>query len=362
MGRLLLLLVVLAAPLGTRAEFNLFYGGAFDGRNALASERNTTIPDARTYDDFDVQTVVTVKGLWSNILTAWGRACPTAYWEIRLGVSQGSGGQLIASGTDRVRWTIIYDSFHWRIVHVAVAFSSPVILWPGRYHMTIAPIGSGVERYYVGSTDGGGRLFDPQDPNPPPRGSPRMNGNSYFDSPYLGYSWARVEDIVGASLDFSYGVGPLKAVRLCPRTFAVAEGRLLAGDIEGVKEAGDGRTITIQRNWPKQRRLTAAFEAISPSRQSLQVGIDAEVLCAKGWGILDVHFFDFRARQWRNIGSASLTTGRNTVRRTFDDPESVFVEPGTGRVLARLSLQVRDEDRNAIAEFDFVRLELVANG
>src|SRR5438270_4511520 len=85
-----------ALPPPTRT---LWYNGDFNYVNGLANERNTLVTQAAVYEDFNVNaplgwhvTAVFSDNLMSTTITG-------ADWEIRIGVSEGNAGTLIASGT-----------------------------------------------------------------------------------------------------------------------------------------------------------------------------------------------------------------------------------------------------------------------
>ena len=75
----------------------LFYGGDFDGVNDLSNENNSSVTDARTYGNF----YVTDPGGW-DITTVFSNNDLTFFpsggvnWEIRSGVSEHSGGTVVA--------------------------------------------------------------------------------------------------------------------------------------------------------------------------------------------------------------------------------------------------------------------------
>jgi hypothetical protein len=84
--------------------------------NALPNERNTFYSQAAVYDNFDVTAPLGwhVTAVFSdNIITADTTAVAGADWEIRIGVSEGNAGTLIASGTT----------------------SSPLVIHTGRYFL-----------------------------------------------------------------------------------------------------------------------------------------------------------------------------------------------------------------------------------
>ncbi len=98
---LLLLLILAASPIWADS-----YTGDFDpnhfGANALPNENDANVGGmpygAAAYENF----VVTgeqkwIIGFWTNNLM--DITPQTAYWELRMGVSEGNGGTIIASGT-----------------------------------------------------------------------------------------------------------------------------------------------------------------------------------------------------------------------------------------------------------------------
>ena len=91
----------------------LFYGGDFDpnnpNANGLANENDAIVGGnpygAATYQNFIIPNgqIWNVTALFSNDIMFLSP--PSAYWEIRSGVSEGNGGTLLASGTGS-------DSYH----------------------------------------------------------------------------------------------------------------------------------------------------------------------------------------------------------------------------------------------------------
>src|SRR5947207_6695054 len=98
------LFVIAAVALNTTAiaqapPGSLWYNGDSDFVSGLANERNTLVIQAAVYDDFNVTdpmgwnvTAVFSDDLANTVFTA-------ADWEIRTGISEGSAGTLVASGT-----------------------------------------------------------------------------------------------------------------------------------------------------------------------------------------------------------------------------------------------------------------------
>src|ERR1019366_4472820 len=107
-----LLLLTVAANAG---NILYFYGGDFDvtnpNANGLANETDITVGGSpygsAVYQNFVAGSAITVTELFTNDLMSLAPLPTSAYWEIRSGVSLGTGGTLIASGlaTDTVTTT-----------------------------------------------------------------------------------------------------------------------------------------------------------------------------------------------------------------------------------------------------------------
>lgn len=181
----------------------LWYNGDFDGVNGLASERNTLVSDARTYDNFRTGTGWVVDTVWGNFLVT-ALESSRLYYEIRRGVRPANGGTLVASGsvastirtTGRSGFGLNEERHLARIEALALADDT-------EYWLAVAPIGNGAGRVFVATTDGGDR-GPAGDPNPAPFG--RIPGGSFFDSSWFGVPFQRVEDFMGVDHDFSLGI------------------------------------------------------------------------------------------------------------------------------------------------------------
>ncbi|HEV3204497.1 MAG TPA: hypothetical protein VGY77_08945 [Gemmataceae bacterium] len=180
----------------------LWYNGDFDGRNALANEHDTLVPDARVYDDFNVTDDPgwDLTHLWSNnVMTFFPDA---ATYEIRSGVSVGSGGTLIASGAGAP--TIAFHPISGSSlmdITVDIALDTPIHLDPGTYFLNVTPSASGptsFERSFNSTTSGANSVGTPGG----------NNGNSFFDSTSFSFSFAATSTLLGSGTwDFSMGVG-----------------------------------------------------------------------------------------------------------------------------------------------------------
>lgn len=174
----------------------VWFNGNFDNQNGLASERNTVVSDARTYDNFSLPTGYNVvTGLLGQFYLTNELVGAPVYWEIRQDAGVGNGGTLIASGTAAGgSYTAIGSGFGLTIYEIRVKIGN-VNLTPGTiYWMTMAPVGNGTGRAFVATTDGAGAI-----------GSPIGGDDGLFDSTYFGISWGRAADLTGDG-DFSYGV------------------------------------------------------------------------------------------------------------------------------------------------------------
>ena len=179
----------------------VWFNGRFDGRNGLASERNTQVSDARTYEDFSLPSgynqVTALLGqfyLTPNLVNA------PVYWEIRQGVVPGAGGTLIASGTQGgATYTFLGSGFGLLIYEIRMKLDTPVTLAPNTvYWMTMAPQGNGSGRAFVCTTSGAGAI-----------GAPTGGNNAIFDSPSFNLSWVPAAGNIfsDATLaNFAYGV------------------------------------------------------------------------------------------------------------------------------------------------------------
>jgi len=176
----------------------VWFNGRFDSENGLASERNTLVSDARTYDNFSLPSGYNqVTGLLGHFFVSDVVGAPV-YWEIRQGAAPGTGGTLIASGTQGgATYTAIGSAFGLTIYEIRMRLDTPVNLASNTvYWMTMAPVGNGSGRAFVCTTNGAGAI-----------GSPIGGDDGLFDSAYFGVSWGAARGFVGAGeANFAYGV------------------------------------------------------------------------------------------------------------------------------------------------------------
>jgi len=170
----------------------VWFNGRFDNREGRASERNTQVSDARTYEDFSLPSGYNqVTGLLGQFYLTPELVGRPVYWEIRQSVSRGTGGTLIASGTQGgATYAVIGSGFGFTIYEIRMKLDTPVTLASNTvYWMTMAPVGNGGGRAFVCTTSGAGAI-----------GAPTGGINAIFDSQSFDFSWVPVAD------NFSYGV------------------------------------------------------------------------------------------------------------------------------------------------------------
>jgi hypothetical protein len=179
----------------------VWFNGGFDSENGLASERNTAVTDARTYDNFSLPSGYNqVTGLLGQFYLSAVLVNAPVYWEIRQGVAPGTGGTLIASGTQSgATYTAIGSGFGFTIYEIRMKLNNPVTLASNTvYWMTMAPVGTGSGRAFVTTTSGAGAI-----------GAPTGGNNAIFDSTQFNFSWVPVAGNIFSDTtlaNFSYGV------------------------------------------------------------------------------------------------------------------------------------------------------------
>ena len=177
----------------------VWFNGRFDNRNGLASERNTQVLDARTYEDFSLPSGYNqVTGLLGQFYLTSDLVGRPVHWEIRQGVVPGAGGTLIASGTQGgATYTAIGSGFGFTIYEIRMKLDTPVTLVPNTvYWMTMAPVGNGSGRAFVCTTNGAGAI-----------GAPIGGDDGLLDSTSFNVSWGAASGFVGTGqANFAYGV------------------------------------------------------------------------------------------------------------------------------------------------------------
>jgi hypothetical protein len=180
----------------------LWYNGDMDGRDAWTNQTGSA--DGLIYDDFIVPTgsTFTITGVFSNDAMYNHSAASTAHWEIRSGVSAGSGGTLLSSGDGADAVTSTGQNFlvgglsipiYQNLVQVPT-----ITLGAGTYWLAVAPDVSNQNSYIV-TTSGANAIGTP----------PGNDGNSFFSSTFFSMSFVPTSDpsLEGpGTWDYSMGV------------------------------------------------------------------------------------------------------------------------------------------------------------
>jgi hypothetical protein len=190
--RKLSLIGFVALAVGAQASPVVFYGGDYNGVEALASQVNGFpggFADARTYDNFSLSSTTTIDSVFGNFVEFGTIHAPKLSWEIRSGVSVGNGGTLLFSGDDFATATANGSAFTYS------ANITPVTLAAGNYFLSIAADG-GDANIYVGKTTGTNGV-----------GGPLNDDNSFLSVPSFGLNFGKASDqFNGNSSDFSFGL------------------------------------------------------------------------------------------------------------------------------------------------------------
>ena len=197
----LAVIITFVVTIGSAQAITLWYGGDADGVTALLSEGNSaSAVQAMVYDDFTVPAGGwNVSEVWANDVVLLGdENPPNAYWEIRSGLTDGSGGSLIESGTDACSFTATGGSNFGLPEYLVDVSGLSFTLAPGTYWVGVAPVDDGTGEYFDETTSGLNVV-----------GSP-INGNSFFDSFDQGYTFVAASDstfpLGPGAWDFSLGV------------------------------------------------------------------------------------------------------------------------------------------------------------
>ena len=174
----------------------LFYGGDWDPNSsvwvAYANWNTTALGTATVYVPFVVPAghTWTVTGLFTNDLALNISAIdpPQAAWSISYGVYKGSGGTVVASGTDSATFNPTgrnYQNTYFEYTTL-VNLSSPVVLSAGTYWLSVVPPCTngndslcGGAAYYI--TDSTSKTNESGPPEPVHR--------SFTNAPNFGYDY-----------------------------------------------------------------------------------------------------------------------------------------------------------------------------
>ena len=184
-----------------------YYGGDPDDVSGLLDIRSA-ISDALVFDDFNWSGggVDRLFGNYSSNANAFANAVVAMEFEIRSGVSAGSGGTLVASGsTTNFTWVDTGVDYLGSDGFRGTADVNNFNLAAGTYFLALRPVfsvpSSSVPFSYLLSTNGTNSV-----------GTPIGNGNSFFQSTggsagLFNYQRADADDLLGTGTwDFSQGV------------------------------------------------------------------------------------------------------------------------------------------------------------
>lgn len=176
-------------PLGPPAHAEiLFYGGDFNPTfwysDALSNENDAAVHGdpygSAVYQNFVIPASQTwnVTALFSNDIMTLS---PTsAYWEIRTGVSEGNGGNLVASGGG-------IDSYHLKgdfEEYTNTVSGLDLTLTPGMYWFTVVPEAPGQQGRSSNTNTFGQNSVGTQ-----------ISDEQYFNSPFYGYSFTNADNL-----------------------------------------------------------------------------------------------------------------------------------------------------------------------
>lgn len=180
----------------------LFYGGDPIG-GGVASVINSQGPECRVYDNFTVPSVCEGPSAW-RVDCIFGyyvfdttEPLNTAQYEIRQGISRGSGGVLLYNGVASAAVTSSFETVdNGTVYRIECPVADGIVLSPGDYWVTLAPIiDEPSKQYFISLSEGVNGI-----------GSPIYDGLSFVDSPSYGYNWAPGTDWYGGKPDSSIGV------------------------------------------------------------------------------------------------------------------------------------------------------------
>ena len=149
----------------------------------------------RIYDDFVVPAGGwTVAGVFCNNTLYSAPAITQASWEIRSGMASATAGTLVAFGVDTATQTFDPAFSTYRIEVDGLHVQLP----PGKYWLSVTPVGTGNGQSYIAATLGANAIGNP----------PGNDGGAFFNSPVNGYNFtaAASSGQPGQTGDFSQGV------------------------------------------------------------------------------------------------------------------------------------------------------------
>jgi hypothetical protein len=220
---------LVACAASAHASAVLWYSGNFDSVTGVANEINTSIGDARVFDDFTVTDAAgwSIDRIWSNNMIGF-TGITQASWSIRRGVSAGNGGTVVASGTSAATQTATGRTGFGMTEYTIMVSGLDIDLDPGRYWLQVTPIGMGSGRSFNATTSGAGRV------------GVETPGASFVNSPSFNVNFVAANSALGlpTPLNFSMGVAGTVATAVpVPGTLALVGLALLGAGVVGRRRA-----------------------------------------------------------------------------------------------------------------------------
>ncbi len=184
---------------GTLPDSVCFYGGDFDTRNGLTSDRGTAVADSWTFDDF-TWAGGTISSGFSKYLDTGIGAPVGADLAVYSGLGEGTFGTLMGQAVSASAVSVATggSGFGYPEMKMTVTLGGQAFaLAAGTYHVGIRPVGSGVGQTWVVTASGTNGV-----------GAPLSNGNTFLQSNYFGYplptDWRNL--LGSGNWDVSYGI------------------------------------------------------------------------------------------------------------------------------------------------------------
>jgi len=184
---------------GTLPSTVCFYGGDFDTRNGLSSERNTLVAESWTFDDVTWAGGSVSTG-WHNFLDT-GVGTPTGVDVIFYsGMGEGTFGTVVGSATDAAVTVAPTGNSGFGFPEIKAswtlggqAFNAPA----GTYHVGMRIVGTGAGQSFISTASGTNGV-----------GGPLSNGNAFFQSTFFGFPLPTdAQNVFGAgNWDMSRGI------------------------------------------------------------------------------------------------------------------------------------------------------------
>ncbi|MBA3726523.1 MAG: hypothetical protein H0W86_08730 [Armatimonadetes bacterium] len=326
--RILVTLLPSVACLITATGQTFWYNGDFNDVHAHANEVNTYIEYAKQYDDFDVPEGGRMVGsAWSHNLAYGLDNVVEAEIEVRRGISEGNGGELLFARrlpcvmyrTGRSGFGML--EFGYRVRDVGY------FLRPGPYFLNVAPVGFGRGRSFASETTGENGI-----------GTPLNNGNSFFDAPLYGFYFTANDPYWGYPHDFSQGIA---AGGSAAESYDVTQGTVISGSLARLVNPDD-RRLVIRPSLPislsrPSAEIVVQATAGAPPLPRLKIRI--ETACS---GIPStrarqrLELFSFTSNRWVLHDERIPSVGDSIVEAELIDGADDYVEPNTLRTWCRI--------------------------